>query len=115
MDRFQSHLHGVTLNRPPNPPKNRSSSFRPFRHTSTATALNLVSALCDVARIVQNELEVVTRQLQAEQKKRGDRPRIGEREAGLADRSQDLHGKKVKLGEVLAEFFDGWVSAGWRG
>ncbi|RUS13074.1 STAG domain-containing protein, partial [Endogone sp. FLAS-F59071] len=84
-----------------------SSTFRPFRHTATATALCLVGALCDVARAVEGELEVATRQLQAERKKRGEKTRVGEREQGLVDRSQDLHGKKVKLGEVLTDFFDG--------
>ncbi|KDQ07525.1 hypothetical protein BOTBODRAFT_119941 [Botryobasidium botryosum FD-172 SS1] len=86
-----------------------SAQLRSFRHTATVIALDLESALAEVAAEVEKEAEVVRRQLDAERKKRGG-GRAGKatpRENELEGKAQEVKARRTKMTEYLKEFFDG--------
>lgn len=88
-----------------------SAQLRSFRHTATVIALDLESALAEVAAEVEKEAEVVRRQLEGERKKRGG-GRSGkptQREKELEGKAQEVKGRRSKMTEYLKEFFDGCV------
>ncbi|KAK0451767.1 hypothetical protein EV421DRAFT_2075799 [Armillaria borealis] len=83
-----------------------SSQIRSFRHTSTAVALDVEAALCDVTRGVEKEVEVLGRQREGEKKRRA--------KGGASAKDKELEGKlkevkqrAAKLDEFLKEFIDG--------
>ncbi|KAK0498783.1 hypothetical protein EDD18DRAFT_1318874 [Armillaria luteobubalina] len=83
-----------------------SSQIRSFRHTSTAVALDVEAALCDVTRSVEKEVEVLGRQREGEKKRRA--------KGGASAKDKELEGKlkevkqrAAKLDEFLKEFIDG--------
>jgi cohesin complex subunit SA-1/2 len=49
-----------------------SSQIRGFRHTSTIIALEIETALADVAASVEKEAEVIARQRKGERKRKGE-------------------------------------------
>ena len=52
-----------------------SSQLRSFRHTATVLALEVETALCDVAASVEKEMSTTERQVEAERKRKGGRDR----------------------------------------
>lgn len=80
-----------------------TSPLRSFRHTATVVALNVETALCDVAASVEKEKETVIRQLEGERKKKRNTERVKELEA----KSTDVNERRTRLKEYLKEFFDG--------
>lgn len=87
-----------------------TSLVRSFRHTGTIVALEMESALCEVARDVDKEGEVIGRQREAERKRRasaatktkGKTPR----EKELDSKAEDVKKRKTVLNDYLKEFFD---------
>jgi len=80
-----------------------TSPLRSFRHTATVVALNVETALCEVAASVEKEKETVTRQLEGERKKKRNTERVKE----LETKSIEVNERRTKLKEYLKEFFDG--------
>ncbi|PCH37402.1 hypothetical protein WOLCODRAFT_84248 [Wolfiporia cocos MD-104 SS10] len=87
-----------------------SSQLRSFRHTATVIALEVETALCEVAAAVEKEAEVVSRQREGERKRRttankgkGGTPR----EKELETKAAEVRERRAKLAEYLKEFVDG--------
>lgn len=80
-----------------------TSPLRSFRHTATVVALNVETALCEVAASVEKEKETVVRQLEGERKKKRNTGRVKE----LEMKSTEVNERRMKLKEYLKEFFDG--------
>lgn len=76
-----------------------SSQLRSFRHTSTVIALEIETALCDVAEAVQKEAEIVGRQLAGEKKKKGPGKRVEE----LDTKAGEIRKKRTHLKESIDE------------
>ncbi|KAG8707915.1 hypothetical protein FRC09_001541 [Ceratobasidium sp. 395] len=87
-----------------------TSLVRSFRHTGTVVALEMESALCEVARDVEKEGEVLGRQREAERKRRAGAPAKSKgktpREKELDNKAEDVKTRKGVLNEYLKEFFD---------
>jgi cohesin complex subunit SA-1/2 len=66
-------------------------------------ALNVETALCEVAASVEKEKETVIRQLEGERKKKRNIERVKE----LETKSIGINERRTKLKEYLKEFFDG--------
>ncbi|TFY80258.1 hypothetical protein EWM64_g3756 [Hericium alpestre] len=86
-----------------------SSQLRSFRHTATVIAMEVETALCDVAAAVEKEAEVISRQREGERKRKA-----GNKGKGLSAREKELEGKakevrerRTQLAEFLKEFVDG--------
>lgn len=88
-----------------------SSQIRSFRHTATVLALEVETALCDVAASVEKEAEVVGRQREGEKKRKASNKGVGAREKELQAKAQEIRGRRDKLAEFLKEFVDGYVAA----
>lgn len=77
-------------------------------------ALETQAALCDVARSVEKEVEVIGRQREGEKKRRtkGTNKDKGltAREKELETKSREVNSRKEKLGEYINEFVDASVS-----
>ncbi|KAG8957246.1 hypothetical protein FRC03_010340 [Tulasnella sp. 419] len=86
-----------------------SSHLRSFRHTATVVALEVESALAEVAASVDKEAEVVRRQKEGEKKKKGssNAAKGKGREQELQATYDEVMGKRAQLKEYLKEFFDG--------
>ena len=91
-----------------------SSQLRSFRHTATVIALEVETALCDVAAAVENEAEIVSRQREGERKRKAAAGRSGNKTKGATPREKELESKaaevrerRAKLAEFLKEFVDG--------
>ncbi|OBZ76095.1 Cohesin subunit psc3 [Grifola frondosa] len=87
-----------------------SSQLRSFRHTATVIALEVETALCDVAAAVEKEAEVVSRQREGERKRRaaGNKGKAGTaREKELEGKAAEVRERRTKLAEFLKEFVDG--------
>ncbi|KAI0074611.1 hypothetical protein K474DRAFT_1765478 [Panus rudis PR-1116 ss-1] len=85
-----------------------SSQLRAFRHTATVVALEVETALCEVAAEVEKEAEVVSRQREGERKRRknkSDPPSAREKE--LEKKAAEVRERRGKLAEFLKEFVDG--------
>lgn len=87
-----------------------SSQLRSFRHTATVIALEVETALCDVAAAVEKEAEIVGRQREGERKRKA----AANKGKGGTAREKDFEGKaaevrerRTKLAEFLKEFVDG--------
>ena len=89
-----------------------SSQLRSFRHTATVIALEVETALCDVAAAVEKEAEVVSRQREGERKRKaaGNKGKAGNaRETELEKKAAEVRERRSKLAEFLKEFVDGCV------
>ncbi|PIL29081.1 hypothetical protein GSI_09129 [Ganoderma sinense ZZ0214-1] len=87
-----------------------SSQLRSFRHTATVIALEVETALCDVASAVEKEAEVVSRQREGERKRKaaGNKGKAGgARDAELEKKAAEVRERRSKLAEFLKEFVDG--------
>lgn len=91
-----------------------SSQLRSFRHTATVIALEVETALCDVAAAVENEAEIVSRQREGERKRKAAAGKSGNKNKGATPREKELESKaaevrerRAKLAEFLKEFVDG--------
>ncbi|PSR72770.1 hypothetical protein PHLCEN_2v11369 [Hermanssonia centrifuga] len=85
-----------------------SSHLRAFRHTATVIALEVETALCEVAADVDKEAEVVSRQREGERKrKKGKGEPLTAREKELERKAAEVRERRTKLAEFLKEFVDG--------
>ncbi|KAF8062324.1 hypothetical protein FPV67DRAFT_1508040 [Lyophyllum atratum] len=84
-----------------------SSQIRSFRHTATVVALEVETALCDVAAAVEKEAEVVGRQREGEKKRKSSNKGSGARDKELETKAQEIRKRRTKLAEFLKEFVDG--------
>ncbi|KAJ7248617.1 hypothetical protein B0H12DRAFT_1123467 [Mycena haematopus] len=85
-----------------------SSQIRSFRHTATVVALELESALCDVAAAVEKEAEVSARQREGEKKRRAGKAstaRAGDK--NLDAKAAEIREHRDKLKEFIKDFVDG--------
>ncbi|CAE6434925.1 unnamed protein product, partial [Rhizoctonia solani] len=87
-----------------------TSLVRSFRHTGTVVALEMESALCEVAKDVEKEGEVLGRQREAERKRRASAPGKPKgktpREKELDSKAEDVKKRRAILNDYLKEFFD---------
>jgi cohesin complex subunit SA-1/2 len=88
-----------------------SSQIRSFRHTATAVALEVETALCDVAAAVEKEAEVIGRQREGERKRKASNKGAGVRDKELQGKAEEVRERRTKLAEFLKEFVDGWVTS----
>ncbi|PFH50849.1 hypothetical protein AMATHDRAFT_3582 [Amanita thiersii Skay4041] len=85
-----------------------SSQIRSFRHTATVIALDLETALCDVAASVEKEAEVVSRQREGEKKRKASNKSASvARLKELEVKAKEIRGRRKKIAEMLKEFVDG--------
>ncbi|KAI0703063.1 hypothetical protein BC835DRAFT_1319789 [Cytidiella melzeri] len=85
-----------------------SSQLRSFRHTASVVALEVETALCEVAATVEKEAEVVSRQKEGERKrKKGKAEPVTAREKDLDGKAAEVRERRAKLAEFLKEFVDG--------
>jgi cohesin complex subunit SA-1/2 len=91
-----------------------SSQLRSFRHTATVIALELETALCEVAASVEKEAEVVGRQREGEKKRKATNKGTGVREKELESKAQEIRERRSKLAEFIKEFVDGCVASLWH-
>ncbi|THH30478.1 hypothetical protein EUX98_g3693 [Antrodiella citrinella] len=82
-----------------------SSQIRAFRHTATVVALEVETALCEVAAEVEKEAETVSRQREGERKRKndGNAARVKELQA----KAGEVRERRTKVAEFLKEFVDG--------
>ncbi|KAF7292892.1 SCD domain-containing protein [Mycena indigotica] len=80
-----------------------SSQIRSFRHTATVVALELESALCDVAARVEKEAELSARQREGEKKRKG----VVASDKGHDAKAAQIRQHREKLAEFLKEGVDG--------
>lgn len=85
-----------------------SSTFRPFRHTATVIALNVISSLALIAERAVQEKGIANRQLGAERRKNNNN-RASERQKMLEDKSKALTNKEKRLNGYLKHFIDSYV------
>lgn len=83
-----------------------SSQIRGFRHTSTIIALEIQTALADVASSIEKEAEVVARQRKGERKRKGGAAG-GNKE--LDTKANAIREKRTKVAEYLKDFVDGYA------
>jgi cohesin complex subunit SA-1/2 len=84
-----------------------SSHIRSFRHTATVLALEVETALCDVAAAVDKEAEVIGRQREGDRKRKAGGKGGGAREKELAAKAEKVRERKLTLADFLKEFVDG--------
>lgn len=88
-----------------------SSQLRSFRHTATVIALEVGTALCDVAAAVEKEAEVISRQREGERKRKAAGNNKGKagnaRETELGKKAAEVRERRARLAEFLKEFVDG--------
>ena len=87
-----------------------SSQIRSFRHTATVVALEVETALCDVAAAVEKEAEIIGRQREGERKRKGSAKGSG-REKEFEGKAAEVRNRRTKLAEFLKEIVDGCVTA----
>lgn len=85
-----------------------SSQLRSVRHTATVVAMDLESALCEVAAEVEKEVVIVARQREGEKKRAGNAKGKG-RAKEFEGKAEEVRERRNKLNEYLREFFDGCV------
>jgi cohesin complex subunit SA-1/2 len=90
-----------------------SSQLRSFRHTATVVALEILTALCDVAAAVEKEADVLDRQRAAEKKRKaGNKTKTTTgREKELEGKATEVRERKASLAEFLKELVDRYVAA----
>ena len=84
-----------------------SSHLRAFRHTATVVALEVETALCEVAADVEKEAEMVSRQREGERKRKKTSGSSISKE--LDAKAAAVRERRTKLAEFLKEFVDGCV------
>lgn len=87
-----------------------SSQIRSFRHTATVVALEVETALCDVAAAVEKEAEIIGRQREGERKRKGSGKGSG-REKEFEGKAAEVRDRRTKLAEFLKESVDGCAAA----
>ena len=91
-----------------------SSQIRSFRHTATVIALELETALCDVAAAVEKEAEVVSRQREGEKKRKATNKSAGAaRLKELEVKAKGIRKRRDQVLEFLKEIVDGYVYMHW--
>lgn len=85
-----------------------SSNIRSFRHTATVVALEVETALCDVAAAVEKEAEIVGRQREGERKRKASGKGSG-KEKEFDKKAAEVRERRTKLAEFIKEFVDGFV------
>lgn len=85
-----------------------SSQLRNFRHTATVVALEILTALCDVAAAVDKEADVLNRQKAGERKRKaGNKTKtVTGREKELEGKAAEVRQRKASLAEFLKELVD---------
>ncbi|KAJ7057080.1 hypothetical protein C8F01DRAFT_992238, partial [Mycena amicta] len=83
-----------------------SSQVRSFRHTATVVALELESALCDVAAKVEKAAELSARQREGEKKRRGGKG-AASNDRGHDAKAAQIRERREKLNEFIKDFIDG--------
>jgi cohesin complex subunit SA-1/2 len=84
-----------------------SSQIRSFRHTATVIALEMETALCEVAASVEKEALVVGRQKAGEKKRKAaSKGNAGARERELEAKAKETRDHREKCSEWLSEFVD---------
>ncbi|KAI0301249.1 hypothetical protein BC826DRAFT_1155978 [Russula brevipes] len=85
-----------------------SSQLRSFRHTATVVALEILTALCDVAAAVDKEADVLDRQRAGERKRKaGNKTKVVTgREKELEGKAMEVRQRKASLAEFLKELVD---------
>ncbi len=91
-----------------------SSQLRSFRHTATVVALEILTALCDVAASVDKEAGVLDRQRAGEKKRKaGNKTKATtSREKELESRAAEVRERKANLAEFLKELVDRYALFG---
>ncbi|KAG2361086.1 hypothetical protein BDR07DRAFT_1472291 [Suillus spraguei] len=84
-----------------------SSQIRAFRHTATAVALEVETALCQVAAAVEKEAEIVGRQREGERKRRAANKAQNVREKDLDGKAAEVRKRRAAVAEYLKEIVDG--------
>ncbi|KAI6015155.1 hypothetical protein F5J12DRAFT_519559 [Pisolithus orientalis] len=84
-----------------------SSQIRSFRHTATVVALELETALSQVAAAVEKEAEILGRQREGERKRKASNKASGVREKDLEDKVAAVRKRRAALAEYLKEIVDG--------
>ncbi|KIK96764.1 hypothetical protein PAXRUDRAFT_825621 [Paxillus rubicundulus Ve08.2h10] len=84
-----------------------SSQIRSFRHTATVVALEVETALCQVAAAVEKEAEIVGRQREGERKRKAKNRPTGVREKDLDGKAAEVRKRRTALAEYLKEIVDG--------
>lgn len=87
-----------------------SSQIRSFRHTATVVALEVETALCQVAAAVEKEADIVARQREGERKRKASNKASGVREKDLDHKAVEVRKRRAALAEYLKEVVDGSVS-----
>lgn len=89
-----------------------SSQLRSFRHTATVLALEVETALCDVAAAVDKEASTTERQLEAEKKRKGGAGAKGKavsRVKELEQKAEEIRERRDNLTETLKALTDGYI------
>ena len=86
-----------------------SSQIRSFRHTATVVALEVETALCQVAAAVEKEAEIVGRQREGERKRKAVNKSTAVREKDLDGKSAEVRKRRTILAEYLKEIVDGYA------
>ncbi|KAF7439987.1 hypothetical protein PC9H_000324 [Pleurotus ostreatus] len=84
-----------------------SSQIRSFRHTATVVALEVETALCEVAAKVEKEAEVIGRQREGEKKRKANNKGTGAKDKQLEGKAAEVRERRTKVAEYLKEFVDG--------
>ncbi|KAG8906784.1 hypothetical protein FRB99_006161 [Tulasnella sp. 403] len=84
-----------------------SAQLRSFRHTATVVALEVESALAEVAASIDKEAEVLRRQKEGEKKKAQGSGKGKGREQELQVKFDEVQQRRKQLKEFLKEFFNG--------
>ncbi|KAF8558607.1 hypothetical protein OG21DRAFT_1504012 [Imleria badia] len=84
-----------------------SSQIRSFRHTATVVALEVETALCQVAAAVEKEAEIVARQREGERKRKAVNKSTAVREKDLDGKAAEVRKRRATLAEYLKEIVDG--------
>lgn len=84
-----------------------SSQVRGFRHTATVVALEIETALSDVAAAVEKEAEVVGRQREGERKRKSSNKANAGRDKELETKAAAVRDRRTKVSEYLKDFIDG--------
>ena len=84
-----------------------SSQIRSFRHTATVVALEVETALCQVAATVEKEAEILSRQREGERKRKAVNKSTAVRAKDLDSKAAEIRKRRSILAEYLKEIVDG--------
>jgi len=83
-----------------------STKLRSFRHTGTVIAMDLQTALTQVAVAADKDAETLVRQKDAEKKKKGT-GKASAREKELEQKSKEANEGRAKIKEFMKDIFEG--------